>query len=48
MSEFVFVCVCIVGAINFCEISHKIYKNKDRIKKYIYNKYNGKCYSKYN
>ena len=41
MSEFVVICVFIVGIINFCEITHKIYKNKDRIKKYIYNKYNG-------
>ena len=46
MTEFVFICVCLIGAINFCELTHKIYKNKDRIKKY--NKYNGKCYSKYN
>tara|TARA_R110000824_G_scaffold85588_1_gene212602 strand:+ start:935 stop:1066 length:132 start_codon:yes stop_codon:yes gene_type:complete len=41
MEPFVVYCVVFVGIVNFVEITYKIYKNKEKIKKYLYNKYNG-------
>lgn len=40
MESFVLYCMIFVGVVNFGELSHKIYKNKDEIKKYVVYKYN--------
>lgn len=48
MEPFTLYCIYFIGIVNSCELIHKIYKNKDRIKKYISNKYNGElCESQF-
>ena len=38
MTEFVYGCMIVIVIVTFCDWGHKIYKNKDKIKKYLYNK----------
>lgn len=41
MEPFTLYCIYFVAILNSCELTHKIYKNRFIIKKYISNKYNG-------